>query len=253
MSPADKDSDSEWEYEYSPTETTTHYIAIDLSNIPDAQVPSTNTQRQGHPTLLKSRVRALAAQRAPGPLLPNPPPTDPSTPQASSASDAAHSLRVTRLHTPNPLLAYHGQLLSGQWAATLGTDFFFAAPDARDAGEAPLRELPGELDLLAVSSAKLVARKAVLRPADHVIEAFVPPGDPLGAEVAGGDVVMLDAGESGTAASDAAPVAMSSSGFLARLNAAKVKRGDATKLAVSSSETGKRVVAERVNGSAGRG
>jgi hypothetical protein len=252
MSAHDQDSDSDWEYEYSSTETSTYYIPIDLSNIPDAQVPFTNTQRQGHPTLLKSRVRALNAQRALGPILPGlTTTTDPGTEQAA-ATEPEQTLRITGLHTSNPLISYNNQLLSCQWAATLGTDFFFAAPDARDAA-APLRQLPGDVDLLATSSAKLIARKAVLRPADHVVDEFVPPEDPPGSEAGDGDVVMRDAGEDGTAASDAAQAAAPPSNFLARLNAAKARRGDATQLAVSSSESGKRVVAERVVGGAGRG
>jgi hypothetical protein len=256
MSPPDQDSDSDWEYEYSTTETSTYYIPIDLSNIPDAQVPFTNTQRQGHPTLLKSRVRALNAQRAPGPMLPGPLATDPGTAaeqqQATGTPDSEHTLRVTGLHTPNPLLEYNGQLLSCQWAATLGTDFFFAAPDARD-GVAPLRELPGDVDLLATSSAKLIARKATLRPADHVVEDFVPAEGPLGANGDDGDVLMQDAEEGAAVAQDAAQPSAAPSSFLARLNAAKVRRGDATQLTVSSSKTGKKVVAERINGGVGRG
>lgn len=226
--------DDEWEYEYDEVETEDFYIPIDLSNVPKGQKHIDSERRTGHPTLLKSRLRALNAQRnkqQDGPAV------DGTNGQESANLGEA---QIVGLHTPNPLVMYNGQLLSCQWASTIGTDLYFAKPNAdADSEVKPLRSLPN-VDLLAMSSAKLVARVGRLRPRDELFDdvdqsAGAPAQTAVTAQI---EVNDADAQE---AAQVSGPVPTS---FLARLNQAKARRGDSTRLAVSKSGETSRLVSE---------
>ncbi|KAJ4404982.1 hypothetical protein N0V91_005525 [Didymella pomorum] len=231
-------ADNEWEYEYDKVETEDFYIPIDLSNVPKGQKHVDSERRTGHPTLLKSRLRALNAQRGQQ--------QDVSTAQdggANANGEEAASFgeaQIIGLHTENPLVMYNGQLLSLRWASTIGTDMFFAKPDtdAESAAE-PLRSLPN-VDLLAMSSAKLIARVGRLRPQDELFN---------NVRVAGAATTQTtDAAQAEVNAEDvqesAATSIPSPTSFLAKLNAAKAKRGDSTRLAIARSGDGSRLVSE---------
>jgi hypothetical protein len=220
-------ADDEWEYEYDEVETEDFYIPIDLSNVPKGQKHVDSERRTGHPTLLKSRLRALNAQR--GQRQDAPTVENASTNANGEEAMTLGQAQVIGLHTENPLVMYNGQLLSLQWASTIGTDMFFAKPDAdAESEENPLRSLPN-VDLLAVSSAKLVARVGRLRPRDDLFD-----------NVGEVDAEMnTEAAQESAATSTPPPTS-----FLAKLNAAKAKRGDSTRLAISRSSDGSRLVSE---------
>lgn len=229
-------ADDEWEYEYDEVETEDFYIPIDLSNVPSGRKHVDSERRTGHPTLLKSRLRALNAQRSQ---------QQQDAPTAEHGGDNANGeeaatfgeAQIIGLHTENPLVMYNGQLLSLQWASTIGTDMFFAKPDAAaESASQPLRSLP-DVDLLATSSAKLIARVGRLRPRDDLFD-NVGAADGTTAEAVQTQVNSEDMQES-AATSTAAPTS-----FLAKFNAAKAKRGDLTRLAISKSEQGSRLVSE---------
>ena len=227
-------ADNEWEYEYDEVETEDFYIPIDLSNVPKGQTHVDSERRTGHPTLLKSRLRALNAQRS----------QQQEAPAVDSASGqepaALGEAQIIGLHTENPLAMYNGQLLSLQWASTIGTDMFFAKPDVdADSEEKPLRSLPN-VNLLATSSAKLVAKVGRLRPRDELFDNIGAVGAAQNASTSGVEVIAEETQE------PAEVVAPAPTSFLARLNAAKAKRGDATRLAVSKSGDGSRLVSEAV-------
>ena len=220
-------NDDEWEYEYDEVETEEFYIPIDLSNVPKGQKHIDSERRTGHPTLLKSRLRALNAQRGQQQDVPA---IDSTNGQEPATLGEA---QIIGLHTPNPLVMYNGQLLSCQWASTIGTDMLFAKPDAdAESEEKPLRSLPN-VDLLAMSSAKLVAKVGRLRPRDDIFNGIDEAGATTQPEVNTGD------------AQDAARLSEPEpTSFLARLNQAKAKRGDSTRLAVSKSGDTSRLVSE---------
>lgn len=221
-------SDDEWEYEYSTTETEDFYIPIDLSNVPSAQVPMNLERRPGHPTLLSSRLRALNAVRG---QLPEP------TAEGLNTEDTATmgEIQITGLHTPNPLIMYNNQLLSCHWNSTIGTDIFFTKPGAIE-GDA-LRSLPA-VDLVALGTAKLVARVGRLRPRDDVIATQSDP------EVTENPPVAMSEATDPTPAATPAPKKPSS--FLTKLNEAKAKRGETTRLVVNPSAEGPRLLSEYV-------
>lgn len=225
-------ADDEWEYEYDEVETEDFYIPIDLSNIPKGQSLKDSERRTGHPTLLKSRLRALNAQRSQH--------QDASTVDNINGQEPTTlgEAQIIGLHTENPLVMYNDQLLSLQWASTIGTDMFFAKPDADANSEKPLRSLPN-VDLLAMSSAKLVARVGRLRPRDELFDSV---GDANGAAAQNAAAAQSEMNaEAQDSIEVSAPAPMS---FLAKLNAAKAKRGDATRLVISKSGDGSRLVSK---------
>jgi hypothetical protein len=231
-------ADDEWEYEYDKVETEDFYIPIDLSNVPKGQKHVDSERRTGHPTLLKSRLRALNAQRV---QQHDAPTTQDGSGNANTGEAATFGeAQIIGLHTENPLVMYNGQLLSLQWASTIGTDMFFAKPgaDAEPATE-PLRSMLN-VDLLAMSSAKLIARVGRLRPRDELF-------NDVGAAAAA-TTQTADVAQPGTNAADVQEASVittpSPASFLAKLNAAKAKRGDSTRLAITRSGTGSRLVSE---------
>lgn len=229
-------ADDEWEYEYDEVETEDFYIPIDLSNVPRGRKHVDSERRTGHPTLLKSRLRALNAQR--GQQQQDAPTAENGSGNANGEEAATFGeAQIIGLHTENPLVMYNGQLLSLQWASTIGTDMFFAKPDAAaESASQPLRSLP-DVDLLATSSAKLIARVGRLRPRDDLFDDLGAAGAAT-AKVAQTEVDTEDMQEPAVI-STPAPTS-----FLAKLNAAKAKRGDLTRLAISKSGEGSRLVSE---------
>ncbi len=233
---ATTDDEDEWEYEYDETETEDFYVQLDLSEVPGEQVPMISMGRQGHPTLLKSRLRALNAQLAQ--------PSDVTADDSVIANDIATmgELQLVGLDTANPLIMYNGQLLSCHWASTIGTDMFFVKPDP-GADTTTLRSLPS-VDLLGIGSAKLIAKVGRLRPRDELFDDDSNGNtstEPI-------DLTSSSANPETTAASleSAGEKQSVPRGFLAKLNEAKAKRGEKTRLVISKTSDGSRVVSENV-------
>lgn len=231
----------EWEYEYDEHVTEDFYIPIDLSNVPSAQIPTNSERRAGHPTLLKSRLRALNATRG---QLPEIQADGLGTQEPATMGE----LQITGLHTSNPLIMYNGQLLSCHWTSTIGTDMFFTKPLADSDKHQPLRSLPS-VDLLSLGTAKLVAKVGRLRPRDDLFEddGNEQP-DSIGKQATGQHP------EERSAPSQNGPVnhprsaddGLAPLNFLSRLNEAKAKRGETTRLAVTQTPEGSRLVSELI-------
>jgi hypothetical protein len=235
----------EWEYEYDENETEDFYIPLDLSNVPAAQIPMVSQGRPGHPTLLKSRLRALNAARGQ--------PVDFATDTNNGQEMAPATMgevQVVGLHTPNPLVMYNGQLLSCHWTSTIGTDMFFVKPDSNAASPSQaLRYLPS-VDLLSLGSAKLVAKVGRLRPRDDLFDESSDTQHPNGSTDAPVDSqgaaapppTENTAGHQQSTTEEAGPTPAN---FLARLNEAKAKRGEKSRLVISKTSEGSRLVAEK--------
>jgi hypothetical protein len=236
-------NEDEWEYEYHDNETEDFYIPIDLSNVPSAQIPTNSERRPGHPTLLKSRLRALNATRG---QLPEATAENTNTQETASVGD----LQMTGLHTSNPLVVYNGQLLSCHWASTIGTDMFFTKPDVdADGQHQPLRSLPS-VDLLSLGTAKLVAKVGRLRPRDELFEteqnsqSAAPSVE--GTEIEQNGPSTPTHTTAGGDSSTSTILNTASTSFLARLNEAKARRGESSRLALSRTPDGSRLVSEPV-------
>jgi hypothetical protein len=233
-----REEDDDWEYEYDENDTEEFYIPIDLTNVPSAQIPTNSERRPGHPTLLKSRLRALNATRG---QLPEIAAVDGNSTQEPVTMG---EVQISGLHTTNPLVMYNGQLLSCQWTSTIGTDLYFTKPQT-DEGELhqPLRSLPS-VDLLSVGRAKLIARVGRLRPQDDLFE----NSEAQSAVINVDEEETNQDGNNATAARVPAPNPRNQNSvpnsFLARLNDAKARRGEASRLALTQTPDGSRLMSE---------
>ncbi|KAF1919350.1 hypothetical protein BDU57DRAFT_441267 [Ampelomyces quisqualis] len=240
--------EDEWEYEYHENETEEFFIPIDLSNVPSAQIPTNSERRAGHPTLLKSRLRALHATRGQLPEL-----------QADGLSTQEPAtmgeLQITGLHTSNPLIMYNEQLLSCHWTSTIGTDMFFTKPQAHsNDSHQPLRSLPS-VDLLSLGTAKLVAKVGRLRPRDDLFEDDRgEQPDSVGVQGTGSRTEETSApSQSVLTDKPATNAGAAPTDFLARLNEAKARRGETTRLAVRQTQEGSQLVSELITTAARTG
>jgi hypothetical protein len=160
----------------------------------------------------------------------------------NDASSSMGAMQITGLHTTNPLIMYNGQLLSCNWGSTIGTDMFFVKPSPEaEETEEPLRSLPS-VDLLAISSAKLTANVARLRPRDEVIDSVSLSKRPT---MPGNHTSEKGQSEQPASETPQAPV----NSFLDKLNRLKAKRGETSRLAVSKSSDGSRLVATEAGNS----
>jgi hypothetical protein len=217
--------EDEWEYEYDDNETEDFYIPIDLSHVPTSQKMSSAIPKTGHPVLLRTKLRAHHERREAEASI-----------ASLSISQDAHSLgnlQLNGLHTENPLVMYDGQLLSCQWARNIGTDMFFAKPELNSDGNHALRSLP-DVDLIATGSSKLIANVAQLRPKDELFKGTLD-GDQAGQPSNTSGHSHPENGEG---------MRPAPSSFLARLNAAKAKRGEKSRLVISKNADGNRLAAE---------
>lgn len=70
-------------------------------------------------------------------------------------------VQILDLHSDTPMVSYRGQVFACEWASNLGTELLFTARDQE--GQLPvLRSLPGEVDLLAASSCRLIPKAVTL-------------------------------------------------------------------------------------------
>lgn len=66
-------------------------------------------------------------------------------------------IRIIDFHTKNPLVSYNNTMYSCKWAENIGTELLFTPHD--DTNPLPsLKSLPGDIDLLAASSIRLVSQ-----------------------------------------------------------------------------------------------
>lgn len=235
----------EWEYEYDESETEDFYITLDLSNVPNKASDqsldgSIRPSLSRNPTLLQNRLRALHnAVRRTG---------DNVDTSNSEGPTTNGQMQVVGLHTENPLIMYDGQLLSCKWMSSIGTDMFFVKPGP-DPGspEQPLRSLPS-VDLLAISSTKLIASVAQLRPRDELFENASHNKESTTDKMDISEGAEPKLQEEQQSVDEDSPPAIAETrvaptGFLARLNQAKAKRGEKTRLMVSKGSSGSHIVA----------
>ena len=75
----------------------------------------------------------------------------------------ATQVQILDLDTSNPIVSYDGHVFSCQWVRNIGTELIFIAHDKNN--PLPhLRTLPGNVDLLAASSARLISNSIKVEP-----------------------------------------------------------------------------------------
>ncbi|TAQ90953.1 hypothetical protein B7494_g712 [Chlorociboria aeruginascens] len=179
-------SDDEWEYEYSTTETETYYVTLDLTT------PKISVQRRKRPQPLEpEKIRwidgGMNRNRRQG-RVPKTLPTegsdsgnkspveddddvedDSDSPEPIPQNVPAHSasaihgsgsrpgeVQILDLHTDHPVVSYNGHIYSCQWAENLGTELLFTYHDLKKTLPI-MRSLPGNVDLIAASSARIIS------------------------------------------------------------------------------------------------
>ncbi|KAI3397901.1 hypothetical protein diail_10070 [Diaporthe ilicicola] len=91
--------------------------------------------------------------------------TETTQPQASKKLKSVGEIQVLDLHSDSPVVSYKGRIFSGSWASNIGTELIFGAHDeVADRGLPYLRGLPGDVDLMAASSARILTTPADLKP-----------------------------------------------------------------------------------------
>jgi hypothetical protein len=73
------------------------------------------------------------------------------------------NVQILDLHTSNPIVSYNGQVFSCQWAQNIGTELLFT-PHDKSSSLPILRNLPGNVDLLAASSARITSEPVHVKP-----------------------------------------------------------------------------------------
>jgi hypothetical protein len=246
--------EDEWEYEYDDNKTEDFYIPIDLANVPSVQggLGLGGPTQRGHPTLLKTKLRAITTERREAE-------SNAAVQNVEDVDESVGKIQIIGLHTENPLMMYNDQLLSCEWNKIIGTDLIFAKPGAvvEEEGEV-LRSLPS-VDLVAMGSARLVARVARMRPREHIFDDEPKTSDQspdiametskvnglvAAPEITDGTAIAPATAPEvqATAEPKAQPTPPTPSSFLGRLNALKAKRGESSRLVLSSAPDGSRLV-----------
>lgn len=86
----------------------------------------------------------------------------PETKRGIAEERRAEEVQILDLHSRKPLVSYDGHVYSCQWAENIGTEMLFTAFKEDD--DLPiLRKLPGDVALLAASSARIISTSANLQ------------------------------------------------------------------------------------------
>ncbi|SPN97321.1 uncharacterized protein DNG_00835 [Cephalotrichum gorgonifer] len=196
------EDDSEWEYEYSTTETETYYLTVDLSlpefvyrnpsgimhfgrggyyadyiNDPDSEHKRSMAHRVVRPggkttddedededddESLPEREEDIDEEDPDLDRYAPPRARDGGT-EVVDDKLVARDIEILDLHTEHPIISYRGKVFEGSWAEVLGTEMIFAEQAPDDPAALPaLRSLPGGVDLLAASSARILTTEKVL-------------------------------------------------------------------------------------------
>jgi TFIIIC subunit triple barrel domain len=76
-----------------------------------------------------------------------------------------NKFQISELHSETPLVAFRGKYYDCQWARNIGTEMLFTKHDPDDPDPLPsLRTLPGDVDLLAASSVRIMSKEVKLVP-----------------------------------------------------------------------------------------
>ena len=83
--------------------------------------------------------------------------------KASEDGEHVEDIQILDLHSKRPIIAYKGRTFEGQWAEIIGTEAIFTNRDSENPLPA-LRQLDGNVDLLAASASRILTSDNVLKP-----------------------------------------------------------------------------------------
>ena len=74
-------------------------------------------------------------------------------------------IQILDLHSRRPIISYRGRVFEGQWGEMIGTDLILARHDPNSQSQLPaLRNLPGDVDILAASASRILTTEKILEP-----------------------------------------------------------------------------------------
>lgn len=77
-------------------------------------------------------------------------------------------IQIMELHSEEPMVLFRGKYYKCQWVSNIGTELLFTKHDPDDDNPLPcLRTLPGDVALLAASSARIMGTEVILEPKGH--------------------------------------------------------------------------------------
>ncbi|KAK2591147.1 hypothetical protein QQS21_011161 [Conoideocrella luteorostrata] len=141
--------------------------------------------------------------------------------QDENESTETEDIQILELHSSNPIIAYRGRLFEGQWAEVIGTEAILTQHDPTNALPA-LRNLPGDIDLLAASSSRILTTEKIAKPR-------VPEQDTLASTREEWNI-RIPAGK------DRTGERAEQTSFLENLIALKIKRGDKDQVTVYATD-----------------
>lgn len=77
--------------------------------------------------------------------------------------DATEEVQILGLHSANPVISYRGRIYEGQWSENVGSEMILTQHNGAEPLPA-VQRLDGDIDLLAVSSARIMTTEKVLKP-----------------------------------------------------------------------------------------
>lgn len=89
--------------------------------------------------------------------------------EAPVPSSRPTKLQILDLHSQNPIVSYDGHVYSCSWAENIGTELLFKSHDENDQSLPGIRTLPGGVDLIAMSSARIVSQSVQLKPNPGIV------------------------------------------------------------------------------------
>jgi hypothetical protein len=80
----------------------------------------------------------------------------------------SNKIQIMELHSEKPMVMFRGKYYDCQWATNIGTEMLFMKHDQNDPNPLPiLRNLEGDVDLLAASSQRIMCTEVFLTPKDQ--------------------------------------------------------------------------------------
>lgn len=128
-------------------------------------------------------------------------------------------VQILDLHSKRPVISYRGHVFEGQWAEMIGTDLILAHHEPGSEDPLPaLRNLAGDIDILAASSSRILTTKKTLKPRVAEEDSLAPIRKDWNINIPVGKSKNADR--------------VHQADFLERLIALKIKKGDKDKVTV---------------------
>lgn len=127
----------------------------------------------------KANEEARRKAKGKGPAIPrdNPTPIEVDDVEQTESSKqertGSNSIQILELHSDNPVISYRGRVFEAEWAEVIGTEMLFTTRSEKQPLPA-LRQLAGDIDLLAASCARLITKEKKVKPRRTAQDTLAP-------------------------------------------------------------------------------